>query len=86
MGRWLTGIILTWHMNNRNRSGSDLAARNPSFWHRASSPGVMVEIVQDLLTVSAVELVATVMRGDKRFGSCPHGANVPLEQQHQKRP
>jgi len=53
-GWWLTNVILTWHMNNRNGSASDLAARNLSFWHRASSPGVMVRIVQGLLTVSAV--------------------------------
>jgi len=53
-GWWLTDIILTWHMNNRNRSDSVFATHDPSFWHQASSPGVMVGIVQDLLTVSAV--------------------------------
>ncbi len=49
---WLANVILTWHMNNRNKSGSGLATREPSFCCWASSLGAMVGIVQGRLTIS----------------------------------
>jgi len=51
---WVADVVATGHMNNRNGSGSGLAARDPSFWCRASSLTAMVGIVHDRSIVAAV--------------------------------
>jgi hypothetical protein len=51
---WVADVVATGHMNNSNGSGSGLAARDPSFWCRASSLTAMVGIVHDRSIVAAV--------------------------------
>jgi len=51
---WVADVVATGHMNNRNGSGSGLAARDPSFWCRASSLTAMVGIVHGRSIVAAV--------------------------------
>jgi len=51
---WVADVVATGHMNNRNGSGSGLAARDPSFCCRASSLTAMVGIVHDRSIVAAV--------------------------------
>jgi len=51
---WVADVVATGHMNNSNGSGSGLAARDPSFWCRASSLTAMVGIVHGRSIVAAV--------------------------------
>ena len=51
---WVADVVATGHMNNRNGSGSGLAARDPSFCCRASSLTAMVGIVHGRSIVAAV--------------------------------